>query len=287
MATIKDLFQKGRLVLRDFPNPALEARLLLQKAACISEEEFLASPGKNIPEELEKKYYRFISNRLRGVPLSYITGVKEFWSIPFRVSPAVLIPRPETELLVDKVLELSSSKEEVIVDIGTGCGNIAVSIAKELPQATIYATDISKEALKTARKNAQMIKSNNITFVHGHLLEPLKRINLKGKCDFIISNPPYVSEAEWNMLPSEIRNYEPREALVAGHTGLEVIKEIILDAPLFLKPGARLILEIGEGQRNKVASLFDSRWHEVNFYNDLSGIPRVVTASSSLVNSKE
>lgn len=245
-------------------------------AASIGEEQFLSSPKQELLRKQERRFFQLIAKRLAGFPLSYLTGSKEFWSISFKVFPDVCIPRPETELLVENAVGLSSRKEETIVDIGTGCGNIAVSLAKELPKACIIATDISERALKAARLNASEQKVRNITFARGDLLLPLEKLNLKGKCDFIVSNPPYVSEKEWIGLSAEIKNHEPKKALVAGETGLEFIEKIIKGTPPFLRPGGFLILELGEGQRDEVVSFFNTRWKEVNSFQDLNGIPRVI-----------
>ncbi len=203
---------------------------------------------------------------------------KEFWSIPFKVFEGVLIPRPETEILVEKVISLSSKKNELIVDVGTGAGVIAVVLARELPRARIIATDISPVALKTARLNAELQKLSSITFKKGSLYEPLKEVGLRKKCDFIVSNPPYVSEKEWPTLQEDIRDYEPRGALVAGEDGVEIIQSLIQGAPEYLKPGGYLCLEIGQGQKEKAISFFGDEWTPPRCFHDLSGIDRVVIA---------
>lgn len=278
MSTIKELFQKGRTLLQDFPLPALEARILLLKSSSLEEAQFYSSPAKKLSRREERQFFKLVSKRRAGFPLSYLTGIKEFWSIPFRVADGVFIPRPETEFIVEKVLELSSRSEETIVDIGTGCGNIAISLAKELPQAQIIATDISQKALKIARLNASLQEVSIINFARGSLFSPLKKLGLERKCDFIVSNPPYVSEEDWNELALEIRNHEPKRAAVSGETGLEFIHKLIQGAVLFLKPGGYLLIEIGEGQREDVLSFFGSEWSGLKSYNDLSQIPRVVVA---------
>jgi release factor glutamine methyltransferase len=281
LATSQELFQKGKSLLKGFPNPSLEAKTLLLNAASIGEEQFFSSPDLRLSRKQERDYFQLIAQRLAGFPIAYLTGTKEFWSILFRVLPGVLIPRPETELIVERVVELSSQNQETIVDIGTGCGNIAVSIAKELPQAQIIATDISQRALKVARLNASEQKINHILFACGNLFSPLQKLNLKRKCDFIVSNPPYVSEEEWTELPREIRYHEPKKALVAGETGLEVLQKIIQGSLPFLKPKGFLVLEIGEGQRKEVNPFFNSGWKRVAYSKDLSGISRVVTAQKN------
>ena len=285
MNTLQELIQRGKSLLTEFPQPNLEIKLLLLKCLDLSEEEFFASMDKSVSRSQERCFNRLISRRLAGVPLPYLTGIKEFWSIPFRVSPGVLIPRPETELLVEKTIELSKGEgEEIIVDLGTGCGNIAVSLAKELPNARILATDTSQEALRLARMNAHRQAVSRITFLRGSLFSSLEKLNLRKKCDFIVSNPPYVSQVEWKQLSREIRDHEPRNALVAGETGLEVIEQIIQGTSPYLKPGGYLIIEMGYNQRDAVQSIFDacSSWKKVKFFKDLAGVDRVVTAMSSV-----
>ncbi len=279
MRTIQELFQEGLSRLKDLPNPHLEAKLLLLRAASLSETQFFTFPNKKIPGAQTGEYYKLISKRLTGFPLAYLTGTKEFWSIPFKVAPGVFIPRPETELIVEKVLELSSGRKENIVDIGTGCGNLAISLAKELPQAHIVATDNTTKALKLTKLNASAQKIKNITFARGNLFSPLKRLQLIGKCDFIISNPPYVPHKEWKTLGREIQDFEPACAFLAGEDGLEIIKKLIQGAPVFLKPGGYLLLEFGYSQKKEILSLFESNsdWKEVNFHKDLSRTHRVVS----------
>ncbi|NIM58947.1 MAG: peptide chain release factor N(5)-glutamine methyltransferase [Candidatus Aminicenantes bacterium] len=279
------MFSKGRSLLKDLPNPALEAKVLLLKSTTIQEDQFYSFPKNKLSRAEERRFYKLVSKRLTGLPLPYITGVKEFWSIPFRISPGVLIPRPETELIVEKLLELSSRKKETIVDIGTGCGNIAVSLAKELPQAQVVATDKARKALRLAKLNASLQIVPNIIFARGSLFSALKKLRLEWKCDFIVSNPPYVSEEEWPKLNAEIRDHEPKSALVAGKTGLEVINKLVQRAPSYLKPGGYLLVEIGNGQRDKILSFFDfsSVWEEVNFFKDLNGISRVALGKTQSV----
>ncbi len=279
LSTIQELFQEGVSLLRGFPQPHLEAKMLLLKSISLSEEQFFTSGEREVSSARRKRYLKLLSRRLSGFPLPYLTGTREFWSIPFRVAPGVFIPRPETELLVEKALEHSSEEKKTIVDIGTGCGNIAVSLARELPRSRIVATDTDLNALKLARLNAVAWSVKNIIFARGSLFSPLTRLRLRGKCDVIVSNPPYVSLKEWETIGREIQNFEPPNALLAGETGLEIIQQLIRSAPVYLKPGGLLLIEIGYGQKEKVQSVFDSDpvWKEVNFFEDLSGIDRVVS----------
>ncbi len=280
MSTIQELFQKGKSLLKDFPNPHLDTKLLLLKCLSLSEEKLWTFLDRSVSKAQEKYFNRLISKRLTGIPLSYLSESKEFWSISFKVSPGVLIPRPETELLVEKVLDYSPEDDEIIVDIGTGCGNIAISLAKELPSTRILATDISRKAVRLARLNASSQKVSNVTFIAGSLYVPMEKLQLEEKCGFIVSNPPYLSEAEWKTLNNEIRDHEPKSALVAGEEGLEVIKPLIQGAPEYLRPGGFLLFEIGYNQRRKVQSVFNSVpvWQNVKFHKDLAGTDRIVSA---------
>lgn len=228
-----------------------------------------------------KLFYSLIDKRRTGFPLAYLTGIKEFWSIPFEVTPGVLIPRPETELVVEKTVLLSSQEREIILDVGTGCGNIAISIARELPGARIIASDISRKALKTAQRNAIALKVDNVFFTHGDLFSAFEGLGLQESCDFIVSNPPYVSVRDWQMLQSEIKEHEPKEALIAGETGLEMINKLVKESLSYLKPGGYFVCEIGDGQKEEVCSMFKTQWQNVRCHKDLGGILRVIIAERS------
>jgi release factor glutamine methyltransferase len=278
LSRIQDLYVQGTKLLGSFPEPSLEVKLLLLKCASLSEEEFFSHPEKILSRSQEKHYNRLLKLRLSGVPMAYLLGEKEFWSLSFQVFPGVLIPRPETELIVEKVIGLSSKKRETIIDIGTGCGNIAVSLAKELPLAEIIASDISRKAMKAARMNARAQGISRIKFRRGDLFMPLMKLGLENSCDFIVSNPPYVSRDDWASLSSEIKEYEPSRALIPGETGTELIEKLINGAPAFLKKEGYLIFEIGKDQKKRIISLFGPGWKRVECVGDLSGIPRVIAA---------
>jgi release factor glutamine methyltransferase len=265
----------GRLPHAD---PALESGLLLRKAAGISEGDALMFPERPVPAAAERRFFDLVEKRRARVPLAYLTGEHEFWSISFAVFPGVLIPRPETELVVEKVVALSSRRRERIADIGTGSGNIAVALAGELPNARIIATDISRRALKAARLNAGRRNIHSITFVEGNALAALEGVVRRGSVDFVVSNPPYVSAREWRTLEPEVRGYEPKRALVAGTTGLEFIRRLIDGSRSYLKSGGHLVFEIGAGQADEVVPLFDRGWADIRVGEDLRGIPRVVSA---------
>ncbi len=276
-----ETFRKGRAFLHGVPNPDVEAKVLLLLATGMSEAEFLASPERELRREEARRFWKTVDERLAGMPLAYITGKKEFWSRIFRVGPGVFIPRPESELIVEKALEIATGGEETIVDIGTGSGNLAVALAAELPGARVIATDISARALKIARKNAASNGQDRIEFAAGSGFSPLRSLGLEGACDLIVSNPPYVSESDWEGLAPEVKSHEPKRALVGGRTGLEFIRRLVRGAPAFLRPGGHLIIEIGEGQVDAGLSLFDDRWTRPCVAADLRGIPRVVIAAKA------
>jgi release factor glutamine methyltransferase len=278
LSTVQQFLLRGAKLFGKTSRPALEAKLLLLCATGLSEKDLLTAPGRSLTRAEVSCFNRLAAGRLKGCPVAYLTGSKEFWSRDFRVSPGVLIPRPETELIVERVCALSSRAKVTIVDVGTGCGNIALSLAKELPRAQILATDISRRSLKIARLNAGDHHLRRLTFLNGDLLLPLRKAGLQGRCDFIVSNPPYVSKSDWMKLPLEIRGYEPKRALLAGPTGLEVISRLVQQAPYYLKSGGWLLIEIGKGQLQRVIGLFGSVWKEVAWAADLRSIPRVVTA---------
>jgi release factor glutamine methyltransferase len=274
--TYLELFRTGVALLGDRPQAVLESKVLLLRATGLTEERYLAAPDKPCPVKAEAFFRRLVGRRLGGEPISLLTGTKEFWSIPFEVSASVLAPRPETEVLVEKVLELSSREDEDIVDVGTGSGCIAIALAQELPRARIRAVDVSERALRVARRNAARHRARRIEFLRSDLLSAFRGTGLK--FDFIVSNPPYVSRADWDGLPEDVRDFEPRRALLAGDSGLELIERLVRRAATFLKPGGYLIFEIGDGQRDRVLGLFGRRWTEIETAWDLAGTPRVITA---------
>jgi release factor glutamine methyltransferase len=215
-----------------------------------------------------------VKRRLQGEPVAYIIGEKEFWSLRFKITPACLIPRPETELLVEEVLRLSSSSDGPlkILDIGTGCGAIAIALAKELPSARIWASERSREALKVAEENVALHQVGDRVFLVEADLFPEER-----DFSFIVSNPPYIPTQEIFNLPPEVRDYEPLEALDGGPDGFSVIRRIVEGAGRYLREGGWLLLEVGYGQAEKVEELFrKAGFKEVSSVRDYAGIKRVV-----------
>lgn len=286
MSSVRALYLRGKSLLAGLPetNPELNSRLLLRKAAALGELGFLISPEKELSSSAERRFFRLIEKRRNRVPLAYLLGEKEFWSMSFRVMPGVFIPRPETELLVEKVIALSASGKKLrIVDIGTGCGNIAVALARELPRARIFAVDRSRRALRVARFNAERHGAKAVTFFEGDLFEPLAGRLPRNSVDIIVSNPPYVSTAEWLELEPEIRKSEPKRALVAGPGGLEVMDRLARGALAFLKPGGWLLFEIGQGQADRAFTSIDPRWRQKKIFPDLAGVPRVAAARKATI----
>lgn len=237
-----------------------------------------------ISDEIEK-FSQCIKERTSHRPVQYIIGTLEFFGLEFKVDQRVLIPRPETETLVEVVIEqLANKKNPKIIDLGTGSGAIAISLATNLKGPFIYATDISKEALEVAKENAIKNKvESQIEFFCGNLFEPLRNKNLKGQIDCVVSNPPYVSKDELETLPKEVKDYEPIVALESTEEGIFFHEKIIEGSLDFLKEGGMLALEVGLGQANKVA---DQVRDHVDFKNakikkDLGGIDRIVVAGKT------
>jgi release factor glutamine methyltransferase len=268
------------LTAEDVPSPRLNAELLLMFTLNCDRAHLFAHPERELSSEEEARYESVLSERARGVPAQYITGHQEFWGMDLIVSPAVLIPRPETEHVIEAVMarmkpEAGGRAPEAlrIVDVGTGTGAIALALAKEFPQAEIHATDISAPALEIARANAARHQlANHIQFHQTDLLA-----GLSPPFDLIVSNPPYVGESEEDQVQLEVRQFEPRGAVFAGPTGLEVIERLIPQAQAALKPGSWLVMEISGSIADRVRELLKG-WSEVAIKPDLQSIPRVATA---------
>ena len=273
----------------------MNAELLIMFTLDCDRAHLYAHPERVLtPDEIER-YDEALARRATGVPAQYITGHQEFWGLDLIVSPAVLIPRRETEHVVETVLKLAASADSQqsqdqrpragapalhelrIVDVGTGSGAIALALAKELPTAEIYATDVSYEALEVARANAARHNlASRIEFRVADLLAGLPGAAF----DFVVSNPPYVGESEEDSVQLEVRKFEPRNAVFAGPTGLEVIERLIPQAREALRPGGWLVFEISGTIADRVRPLL-SGWAEVEIRNDLQGIARVALARKS------
>jgi release factor glutamine methyltransferase len=277
----------SRLSADHVPSPRLNAEMLVMFTLNCDRAYLYAHPERELTHDEQSRYHAALAERARGVPTQYITGHQEFWGMDFIVTPAVLIPRPETEHVVETVLELANKDNGgrasppgpiQIVDVGTGSGCIAVALAKELPDAEIHATDISAAALEIARVNAARHQLEKR--IHFHHTDLLRGLGPPGTFDFVASNPPYVGESEEDTVQLEVRKFEPRNAVFSGPTGLEVIARLIPPAHAMLKPGGWLVTEISGTIADKVESLL-AGWEQVQIKGDLQGIPRVALAQKS------
>ncbi len=265
-------------------SPRLNAEVLLSHLLGIERVELYLKADQSLNQTRFANFKSLITRRGHREPLQYLTGRQEFWSLDFKITEGVLIPRPETEILVEeaaKILgkEQSSISQPRILDLGTGCGVIGISLAKEIGSAWILATDICESALGVARENAARHQvEEKILFLCADLFNPLKDNHL---CfNLIISNPPYIPSGGFNQLEPEVRNFEPRQALNGGEEGLEFLCRIADQADKFLLPGGWLLLEVGEGQAEKVAGLLKERggYQAPMIVKDYSDQQRVVKA---------
>ena len=288
----------ARLRAANVPSHTLAAELLLMYALdrdrtwLFTNPEFPLDPGAVVA------YFALVARRAAGEPTQYLTGKQEFWGLEFEVTPAVLIPRPETEQLIEVALERlgprglkidmatgAPSPRLRIADVGTGSGCLAVALARELPHAEIIATDISAAALDVARRNAaRHAVADRVHFLETNLLEALLVSPLgphPSPLDVIVSNPPYVARNEAATLAREVRDHEPHAALFGGPTGVEIYSRLIEQAGALLRVGGILVLELGYNSADEVRKIFrvQPRWANVSVTNDLAGIPRVLAAA--------
>jgi len=246
---------------------AREARLLLAAASGFSAASVLAHPERELPADAEARFLDYAARRARGEPIAYILGVREFYGLPLQVNPAVLIPRPETELLVDLALQ---AKPASLLDLGTGCGAIALAVKHRLPAARVVAVERSAAALAVAQRNALKL-GLEVDLRHGSWFGPVTG----QRFDVVVSNPPYVSEGDPHLREGDVR-FEPPSALVAGPDGLQAIRAIVRDAAAHLNPGGRLLVEHGLGQDAEVRKLLRAAGLEgIATWPDLAGIARV------------
>ncbi len=254
-------------------SPRLDAELLLARALDVPRSYLFAHPEDALDPAAVDRFFSSINRRSGGLPLAYITGEKEFWSMNLIVSPDTLVPRPETEVLVDQALQhIPHSENFSVLDLGTGCGAIALAIAKERPNCDITATDISEPALAVARQNANQHALPNIEFLPGDWTAPVA-----GRVfDLIASNPPYVPDADPDL---ERLGNEPQMALASGADGLDAIRRISVEAKSVIKQGSTLLIEHGDSQQQEIARIMAADgWSEISHVNDLAGKPRVTIA---------
>jgi release factor glutamine methyltransferase len=267
------------LAAENVPSARMNAELLLMFTLECDRAYLYAHPERDLTSDEITRYADILSERARGVPAQYITGHQEFWGIDLIVTPAVLIPRPETEHVIETVLAcvgrtLLSATPLRLIDVGTGSGCIALALTKELPQAEIHATDVSSAALEIARANAARHQlQSHIHFREADLLTGVDNDSF----DFIVSNPPYVGESEEDQVQLEVRKFEPRNAVFADPTGVEVIARLIPQAHAALRVGGWLVMEIS-GTIVEATKQLLTGWEEIQIVTDLQGIPRVVAA---------
>jgi release factor glutamine methyltransferase len=287
---VRTTLKSGLAHLREARAPSftLAAELLLLHVLGRDRTWLYAHPEEQVSPTDAERFFALIARRASGEPTQHLTGKQEFWGLEFEVTPDVLIPRPETEHLIEVTLdrlavrELRAGRKQTlsgeglqIADIGTGSGCIAIALAKELPGATIYATDISSAALSVAQRNANRHKMvEMICFLDGNLLDRVSPL-----LDLIVSNPPYVGRREAETLMREVRDHEPGIALYGGEEGYELYADLITQSAAHLKPGGILVLELGHNSLSAVQPLLEAAtWTNVAVTNDLAGIPRVIAA---------
>jgi release factor glutamine methyltransferase len=278
---VYDILNESAKILEaaDIPSAKLDAEILLSFCLGCDRLEFLKNPEIQLDQTQLTAFKKLINRRLRWEPVAYIIGRKNFWTFSLEVNKDVLIPRPDTEVIVEEILNIAKKTVSTrinILDIGTGSGAIAIALACEIPHASIMATDISLTALDVARRNACSLGiQNKIDFRQGDLLEPVK-----GIFDIIASNPPYIGAREYEELPEGVRAFEPREALLAGKSGLEFYEKLIYQAEGYLEKNGWLLLEIGARQEKDVRRIMETSgfYNNIEIRRDYAGLPRVIKA---------
>lgn len=281
MVTRRELLQEGRVALGG-GEARLDAEVLLRHLLGEGRGEFYRDLDEAVPAFLPDRFRRLLAERVAGAPLQYLLGQREFYGLQLAVNGAVLIPRPETEVLVETALEIMGDLGTVLAaDLGTGSGAIAIAVAVALPQARVLAVDISAAALGVAWANAGyhgVLKQ--LRFFCGDLTGPLAVAGYRGRLDIILSNPPYIPQGDLALLQREVRDYEPRLALDGGVDGLYYYRRLAREAAAFLRPGGFLVVEVGAGQAPTVEALLagEGVYRLEPAVPDLAGIPRVVVA---------
>ncbi len=284
---LRDALQQ--LTAAQVPSASTTAEVLLMHVLERDRTFLYAYPEAELSVEQERAYRHLLRQRAAGRPTQYLTCQQEFWGLPLHVEPGVFIPRPETEHVVEVALQIvrerMSKADARIVDVGTGTGCIALALAKELPEAHITAVDVSEDALRLARRNAEALGlAHRVEFLHSDLLDVFtsheSRITSHESrpFDLIVSNPPYVGPDQAAQLPREVREHEPPAALFSPGDGLEVTRRLIGQAQALLAPSGALVLELGYNMAARARSLLGEEWSEVEITDDLRGIPRVLAA---------
>lgn len=279
MVQLHELYKEIRktLAASSAEHAAREAALLLAHALKIEQSQLHLNPEAPVSPAQVRRAREWVKRRVTGEPVQYIIGHQEFWSLDFLVEPGVLIPRPESEFLVEAALALAPHR---VVEVGTGSGAIAVALAVHAPQSLVWATDISRAALRIARVNCCRHKvADRVFFYHGHLLEPLVGLGLEGRVDVMISNPPYVRSQDLWALPCEVRDYEPSQALDGGADGLFFYRQLAKHHA-WLRTHGKLLLEVGHNQAGPVSELLaENGWALDRIIKDYRGVERTIVAS--------
>lgn len=265
------------------PNPRLDAELLLAEASGCQRIDLYTRYEQPVSDEVRTRFRDMVKRRAEGTPVAYLLGRREFYSLNFAVTPDVLIPRPETEFAVIAVLDRlkqrpADAEPPRVVDVGTGSGAIAVTVAKHAPQAAVTAIDISPQALQVAHGNAETHGvAERIAFMEGDLLSCLPA---EARFEIVVSNPPYISRPEMEQLAAEVRNHEPHLALAGGETGCEIIARLAPQAAERLVPGGWLIMEVSPMIADQVRAILEAtgQWERVEIKKDLAQLPRIVEA---------
>ncbi len=289
--TIAEAINKAASTLsaRGVSDARLDAEVLLRFILNRDRAWFMTHADEPLDEDKQGLFEKAVTRRAKREPLQYIVGSQEFWGLDFIVGPDVLIPRPETELVVETALKITGHGRRstegdtpfMIVDLCTGSGCIAVSLAREIRNARLFAIDTSGKALAIARENARKHGvSERIRFLEGDLFQPLEELDVRGQVDIVTANPPYIRSGDLRGLQPEVRDFEPEIALIAGPMGKELHQKIIDRAPAFLKRHGALIMEMGEGQAEGLIEIMNKngRYAAPEILKDLAGIDRVIVA---------
>jgi len=275
-----DALREAAVQLRQvgIDSPVVDAQLMMAKALNTSRVEVIMHPERELTDAESKAFNEMVEKRAARCPVAYITGVKEFYGIRLVVSEDVLVPRPETELLVDECASRIRRKHCCIADIGTGSGAVALAIAAKLEHARIYATDSSQSALQVAATNIQNQNvADRVIIRDGNLAEPL--LDLESQFDAVVSNPPYIPTRRIDLLEPEVRIYEPRQALDGGEDGLDAYRRLLPGAYTLLRNKGFVACEIGQGQSEEVSRIArESGFDQIDIVRDLASIERVVIA---------
>ena len=279
--SLRDIVKEAATYLKtsEIENPRLDAERLMGDVLGLSRAELYLSFDRLLKASERERYKNLVRRRAAHQPLQYILGETEFMALSFKVTPDVLIPRPETEILVEKIIETVKNQAGIrILDIGTGSGNIAVSLARYLKSADVVAVDSSPKALSVARENARMHRvEGKVRFLQSDIREPHFAQAMDSPFDLVVSNPPYISAEAWDDLPIEIRQYEPKSALCDGEDGLVFFRIIAQKGRQLLRSDGRLFFEVGDGQHEEVKNILrELKYQGIVVYPDLNGIERVV-----------